>query len=68
MRVIHTKSEYLDGWLLVAESVAAVRSPDDDTNNGDTADNAEDNGDHLEIISSLPRPQWQARCVIVAEY
>lgn len=52
----------------MAESVAAVRSPDDDTNNGDTADNAEDNGDHLEIISSLPRPQWQARCVIVAEY
>lgn len=36
---------------LVTESVAAVRSPGDDTDNGDTGDNAEDNGYHLEIIS-----------------
>lgn len=32
--------------------MAAVRSAGDDTDNGDTGDNAEDNGYHLEIISS----------------
>ncbi len=52
----------------MAESVAAVRSAGDDTDNGDTGDNAEDNGYHLEIISSPLWPQWRARCVIVAEY
>ena len=35
----------------MTESVAAVRSPGDDTHNGDTGHNAEDNGYHLEIIS-----------------
>ena len=52
----------------MTESVAAERSPGDDTDNGDTGHNAEDNGYHLEIISLPLWPQWRARCVIVAEY
>ena len=57
VKVIHTKANI---------QLVAVRSAGDDTDNGDTGDNAEDNGYHLEIISSPLWPQWRARCVIVA--